>query len=178
MLKFTELLKPENIRQGLICSSKKRLFEIITQVIADQIQLENAEQFCFECLLSREKIGNSGLGNGVAMPKARIPEGNDPLAVFIHLDSPIDYESADHRNVDLVFALLVPEKMCEKYISVLPQIAETLSDKTLCKQLRTAQNADEIWHIFENVDQLNMQQNMPNEHQDNDEIVDDNNKSV
>ncbi|MGC6341634.1 PTS IIA-like nitrogen regulatory protein PtsN [Bisgaard Taxon 45] len=157
MIKFTELLKPENIRQGLICSSKKRLFEIITQVIADQIQLENAEQLCFECLLSREKIGNSGLGNGIAMPKARIPEGNQPLAVFIHLDSPVDYESADHRDVDLILAILVPEKLCESYISELPKIAEKFSDKTLCKQLRNAQNADEIWQIFKHADQLSMQ---------------------
>ncbi|HHT7857735.1 PTS IIA-like nitrogen regulatory protein PtsN [Pasteurella multocida] len=160
MIKFTELLKPENIRQGLICSSKKRLFEIITQVIADQIQLENAEQLCFECLLSREKIGNSGLGNGIAMPKARIPEGNQPLAVFIHLDSPVDYESADHRDVDLILAILVPEQLCERYISALPEIAEKFSDKTLCKQLRNAQNVDEIWQIFENVDQLNTQENV------------------
>ncbi len=93
-------------------------------MIADQIQLENAEQLCFECLLSREKMGNSGLGNGIAMPKARIPEGNQPLAVFIHLDSPVDYESADHRDVDLILAILVPEQLCERYISALPEIAE------------------------------------------------------
>ncbi|UAX41339.1 PTS IIA-like nitrogen regulatory protein PtsN [Pasteurella canis] len=175
MIKFTELLKPEHIRQGLICTSKKRLFEIITQVVAEQVQFENAEQFCFECLLSREKIGNSGLGNGIAMPKARIPEGKQPLAVFIHLDSPIEYESADHREVDLILALLIPEKMCEQYISVLPEIAEKLSDKTLCKRLRSAQSVDEIWHIFENIDQLNSQQD---EHQNNDEAVEYNTTSV
>lgn len=177
MIKFTELLRPEYIRQGLICSSKKRLFEIITQIIAEQIQLENAEQLCFDCLLSREKIGNSGLGNGIAMPKARIPGGNVPLAVFIHLDSPVDYESADHRDVDLVLALLVPEKMCEQYMSVLPELADNISDKTLCKQLRAAQSVEEIWHIFENFDQQ-QEHETPLTSLDEKNIIDENHESV
>ncbi|MGC7589482.1 PTS IIA-like nitrogen regulatory protein PtsN [Bisgaard Taxon 46] len=153
MTKFTELLKPENIRQGIICSSKKRVFETITAVVADQVQLENAEQCCFECLFNREKLGNSGLGNGVAMPKARIPNGDKPIAVFLQLDTPVEYDAADHRDVDLIFALLIPEQICAEYIAKLPEIAENLSDKTLCKQLRTALSADEIWKIFEHYDQ-------------------------
>ncbi|EEX49727.1 nitrogen regulatory protein [Pasteurella multocida] len=154
MTKFTELLKPENIRQGIICSSKKRVFETITSVIADQVQLENAEQCCFECLFNREKLGNSGLGNGIAMPKARIPNGDKPIAVFLQLDTAVEYDSSDHRDVDLVFALLIPEQICAEYITKLPEIAENLSNKTLCKQLRTALSADEIWKIFEHYDQI------------------------
>ncbi|MGC7560544.1 PTS IIA-like nitrogen regulatory protein PtsN [Pasteurella sp. PK-2025] len=167
MVKFTDLLKPENIRQGMLCSSKKRVFETITSLMASQVNVENAEQCYFECLFNREKLGNSGLGNGVAMPKARIPEGNQPLAVFLQLDTPVEYDAADHRDVDLIFALLIPEPICADYIAKLPKIAENLSDKNLCKQLRAAQSADEIWQIFAHYDQT--QETEPPDHSEDEQ---------
>lgn len=156
MVKFTELLTPENIRQGLVCSSKKRVFEAISRVIAPSIEIEDAEHSSFNCLFNREKLGNSGLGNGVAMPKGRLESGDKPIAVFLQLATPIDYESVDHRDVDLIFALLIPAANCNEFAQViLPNLAEKLLDKSLCKQLRTAQSAEEIWQIFEYADLIN-----------------------
>ncbi|VGM96395.1 Nitrogen regulatory protein [uncultured Avibacterium sp.] len=154
MTKFTQLLSPENIRQGLVCSSKKRVFETISRIVADQIHGEDdPEHSSFDCLFNREKLGNSGLGNGVAMPKGRLHTGNKPIAVFLQLATPIDYEAADHRDVDLIFALLIPAEACGEFSqSVLPELAEKLLDKSLCKQLRAAQSAEEIWQIFEYAD--------------------------
>ncbi|MFZ7224220.1 PTS IIA-like nitrogen regulatory protein PtsN [Avibacterium avium] len=154
MTKFTQLLSPENIRQGVVCSSKKRVFETISRIVADQIQNDaNPEHSSFDCLFNREKLGNSGLGNGVAMPKGRLHTGNKPIAVFLQLVTPIDYEAADHRDVDLIFALLIPAEACGEFSqSVLPELAEKLLDKSLCKQLRAAQSAEEIWQIFEYAD--------------------------
>lgn len=153
MIKFTELLTPKQIRQGVICSSKKRLFEIISQQLPEQLCDEEGSQCCFECLLNREKLGNSSLGNGVAMPKARIPFGEKPIAVFLQLTEPLEYEACDNREIDLVFALLIPEQICTEYVAKLPEMVEKLQDKTLCKQLRAAQSAEEIWHIFQHLDQ-------------------------
>ncbi|MCW9716973.1 MULTISPECIES: PTS IIA-like nitrogen regulatory protein PtsN [unclassified Avibacterium] len=154
MTKFTQLLSLENIRQGLVCSSKKRVFETISRIVADQIQGdEDPEHSSFDCLFNREKLGNSGLGNGVAMPKGRLHTGDKPIAVFLQLATPIDYEAADHRDVDLIFALLIPSEVCGEFSqSVLPELAEKLLDKSLCKQLRAAQSAEEIWQIFEYID--------------------------
>ena len=72
-MNITELLSPENIRQGVSFSSKKRLFESIAHFVIEQVNDEKGEQVCLECLFEREKLGNSGLGNGIAMPKAKIP---------------------------------------------------------------------------------------------------------
>ncbi|AZI13845.1 PTS IIA-like nitrogen regulatory protein PtsN [Avibacterium paragallinarum] len=156
MVKFTTLLTPENIRQGVVCSSKKRAFEMISHLVSSQIDDKDPEHSGFECLFSREKLGNSGLGNGVAMPKGRLPKGDKPIAVFLQLNTPIDYESQDHRDVDLIFALLVPSTICGEFAqTILPQLAEKLLDKSLCKQLRAAQSAEEIWQIFEYADRLN-----------------------
>ena len=154
-MKLTELFRPENIRQGVCFSSKKRLFESIANFVTEQMHCDKGEQACLECLFNREKLGNSGLGNGVAMPKAKMPNGttNAPIAVFMQLTQPIDYDAPDDKPVDLIFAILVPEEQCQNYIPVLSDLTEKLADKNFLKQLRSAQNTDEIWQIFEIADQ-------------------------
>ena len=94
-MKFTELLTPQTLRQGMISSSKKRVFESIARIVEEQLPMENGEQYCFDCLFNREKLGNSGLGGGVAMPKGRLPQGTKPIGVFIQLETPIEYDAAD-----------------------------------------------------------------------------------
>nr|WP_180334840.1 PTS IIA-like nitrogen regulatory protein PtsN [Necropsobacter massiliensis] len=159
---FTQLLTPDNIRQGVVCSSKKRVFEMIGRIVAPQLELPDSEHCGFDYLFNREKLGNSGLGNGVAMPKGRLPEENKPIAVFLQLDTPINYEAADHREVDLIFALFIPAQRCAEFSqSVLPELAEKLLDKTLCKQLRSAQSAEEIWQIFAHADHLHQEVSEP-----------------
>lgn len=190
MIKFSELLTPENIRVGLVCSSKKRTFEILSQVFAPQLGEENKadcdqntsisepndnkqqaatpseeelleekekekenETCCIECLLNREKLGNSALGNGVAIPKGRLKEGSQPLAAFLQLNQGIDYGSADGKPVDLILALLLPTEFCETYAKELPILAKRLTDKNLCKQLRGAQNAKDLWEILKHNDE-------------------------
>ena len=131
-MNITELLSPENIRQGVSFSSKKRLFESIAHFVIEQVNDEKGEQVCLECLFEREKLGNSGLGNGIAMPKAKIP-----------------VTLSDGKFVDLVFAVLVPENQCATYMPILSFLTERLTDKNLLKQLRSAKSAEEIWQVFE-----------------------------
>ena len=150
-MNITELLSPENIRQGVSFSSKKRLFESIAHFVIEQVNDEKGEQVCLECLFEREKLGNSGLGNGIAMPKAKIPVtlSDKAIAVFMQLDTPIYYDSSDGKFVDLVFAVLIPENQCATYMPILSLLTERLTDKNLLKQLRSAKSAEEIWQVFE-----------------------------
>lgn len=164
-MKFTELLTPQTLRQGMISSSKKRVFESIARIVEEQLPMENGEQYCFDCLFNREKLGNSGLGGGVAMPKGRLPQGTKPIGVFIQLETPIEYDAADKRDVDLIFAVLIPENRRGDYAQCLPKLADYLMDKSLCKQLRSAKSADEIWKIFLHYDQC---ENEPSESDEED----------
>lgn len=152
-MKFTELLTPDNIRQGVLTSSKKALLECIGRIIGKQV---NSDQFtdlmCFESLFVREKMGCTAIGNGVAMPRARLPVGDKPIAVFLQLADPIDYDAQDKRKVDIVLAVLVPENMCSGYSANLSELSEKLTDKNLTKKLRAAQSAEEIWQVFEFAD--------------------------
>ncbi|MDO4430543.1 MAG: PTS IIA-like nitrogen regulatory protein PtsN [Lonepinella koalarum] len=155
-MKFTSLLSPDNIRQGVICSSKKNLLEIVGRIAAKQCNITEFNEIdCFENLFYREKLGCTALGNGIALPRARLPKGTSPVAVFLQLATAIDYDAADHRHVDLIFALLIPEDQCANYKDILESLSEKLTDKTLCKQLRNAQSAVELWQVFEYADQHN-----------------------
>ncbi|MEG9530108.1 PTS sugar transporter subunit IIA [Mannheimia indoligenes] len=162
MTKLTEFLSPENIRQGVLVSSKKRALELVGKVVAESInQLENLQEQgealcpveCFTKLFKREKLGTTGLNQGIAIPHAKLPACNGltldkPIAVFLQLEEAIDYEAQDNKDVDLIYAIMFPENSCEQYKSCLPQIAKQLADKSLLKQLRAAESAEDIWQIL------------------------------
>lgn len=150
-MQFTEILKPENIREGLLCSSKKKVLEIISHIVAEQSTSD--EQACFEALCQREKKGNTGINNGIAIPHAKLPADEKAIAIFLQLDIALDYAAADHRDVDLIFAVMIPEDQCNEYCQILPELAQRLSDKNLSKQLRAAKSADEIWTILREADE-------------------------
>ena len=108
---------------------------------------------CFDALLKREKLGCTALNNGVAMPHAKLANActqslEKPIAVFLKLEQPVDYEAQDRKEVDLIYAILFPEQSCHHYKAYLPKIAEKLSDKNIIKQIRTAETEEDIWQLF------------------------------
>lgn len=157
MTKLTEFLSPENIRQGVLISSKKRALELVGKVVAESINQEQAEELCpIECfsnLFKREKLGTTGLNQGIALPHAKLPactsvELEKPIAVFLQLEEAVDYEAQDNKEVDLIYAIMFPENSCDQYKHCLPKIAQKLTDKSLLKQLRAAESAEDIWQIL------------------------------
>lgn len=164
---LTEFLTPDNIRIDVPASCKKRALEITGKMIAEAVgkQLpqteEEAEELCpvacFTTLFKREKLGCTALNNGIAMPHAKLPSDCDntlvhPIAVFMRLEHAIDYEAADKKEVDLIYAIMFPESTCATYKDRLPKIAEKLNDKNVIKQLRGAESTEEIWQIFKYLD--------------------------
>ncbi|QIW15516.1 PTS sugar transporter subunit IIA [Pasteurellaceae bacterium RH1A] len=163
-MKFTYFLKPELIRHDVIASSKKRSLEMIGELAASYFNQQYGEErckvACFSSLFKREKLGSTCINNGIALPHAKLPASqhfSQPLALFLQLADPIDFEAADNREVDLIFAMFFPEGACEQYKSALPDLAQRLSDKHLAKQLRSAGSAEEIWQVFEYADSLEAQ---------------------
>ncbi|MDD0824479.1 PTS sugar transporter subunit IIA [Mannheimia sp. AT1] len=186
MTKLTEFLSPENIRQGVVVSSKKRALESVGKIIAQYINSKvvnvlNDEQSpqneadeplcpieCFTNLFKREKLGSTGLNQGIALPHAKLPTNENfvldkPVAVFLQLEEAIDYDSQDNKDVDLIYAIMFPENCCEQYKNSLPQIAQHLADKVLLKQLRAAESAEDIWQILLYADNHRV---TPNENED------------
>ncbi|EJL6310312.1 PTS IIA-like nitrogen regulatory protein PtsN [Vibrio cholerae] len=147
-MQLSEVLSLDCTKSAVQCSSKKRALEIISEIAALHTG-QNATEL-FECMLSREKMGSTGIGNGIAIPHARMSDSENAVAVLLQCEEPIEFDSIDNRPVDLLFALLVPEEQCKEHLKTLACMAERLNDKQILKQLRNAASDQELYNIMVN----------------------------
>jgi PTS system nitrogen regulatory IIA component len=145
-MQLSEVLSLDCTKSAVQCSSKKRALEIISEIAADKAGISATE--LFECMLSREKMGSTGIGNGIAIPHARMTESPEAIAILLQCADPIDFDAIDNRPVDILFALLVPEEQCKQHLKTLALMAERLNDKQTLKQLRKAGSDQELYSIM------------------------------
>lgn len=140
------LLTPERTACQLPGLSKKRLFETLARIISDdQIALTYDE--VFSQLINREKLGSTGLGQGIAIPHSRIGNCTQPIGTLLTLAEPTDFDAPDGNPVDLVFALLVPEEATQQHLDTLARIARLFSQPTYCQALRDASDARQLFEL-------------------------------
>jgi PTS system nitrogen regulatory IIA component len=147
-MEIQEVLSLNCTRSAVQCSSKKRALEIISEIAASHGGQDSKE--LFQCMLSRKKMGSTGIGNGIAIPHARMSNSSEAVAVMVQCDSPIEFDAIDNRPVDILFALLVPDtdSQCKEHLKTLSCIAKKLSDKQVIKKLRQAQSDQELFDIM------------------------------
>lgn len=146
-MSLRNILAPGHALFGVQGASKKRTLEYIANIISQrQPDLDTKE--LFNKLVTREKLGSTGLGGGFALPHCRVAGCEKPQAVFLKLSEPIDFDSVDRQPVDLVFALVVPEHETEKHLDFLRQIAEQFSDASLCEALRSADSSESLYRLL------------------------------
>ena len=143
---ISEILSADCTRSAVPCSSKKRVLEIISELAAPRLGLD--EQKLFDSLLAREKMGTTGIGGAIAIPHGRIPDGYPVTGVLLTLEQPIPFDAIDNQPVDLLFALLVPADQCKTHLHTLSLVAKRLADKTVCRRLRAAQSDEELYQIM------------------------------
>ena len=134
-----KLLPPDHVVTDLQVSSKKRLFEQAGLLFENQHGI--ARSLVFDSLFAREKLGSTGLGQGVAIPHGRIKGLKEALGFMIRLPQPVPFEAPDGNPVSLVFVLLVPEKATEKHLQILSELAQMFSDKPLREAMMQAADA-------------------------------------
>ena len=145
-MKLSEILSPECIRLDSDATSKKRVLESVSQLLADTDE-ELSPREVFDCLIAREKLGSTGLGQGVAIPHGRLSGLDKTIGVFLRLPKGVDFDAPDNEPVDLVFALLVPKESTEEHLQVLASIAGYFNSKGSGDALRvdiTPQKACEL----------------------------------
>jgi PTS system nitrogen regulatory IIA component len=126
--------------------SKKRLLETIARIISeDQLSLPYDE--VLDHLIAREKLGSTGLGQGIAIPHCRAGNCTHPLGTLLTLEDPIDFDAPDDRPVDLLFVLLVPEEAHQQHLDILAGIARLFSQTEFCQQLRAAPDDQALYDI-------------------------------
>jgi PTS system nitrogen regulatory IIA component len=145
----SDLLSPERVLPDVRTSSKKRLLELVSEALVKNDESLDSREV-FESLCARERLGSTGLGNGVAIPHGRIKGSSGVQAVFIRLIKPLAYDAIDGQPVDLLFALAVPQKCTQDHLKLLSQIAERFSNTELLEKLRAAGDANELIHLLSN----------------------------
>jgi PTS system nitrogen regulatory IIA component len=141
-----KILPPSHVSLDLQVSSKKRLFE------QAGLMFENldgiARSLVFESLFARERLGSTGLGQGVAIPHGRIKGLKEALGALLRLAQPVPFDAPDANPVSLVFVLLVPEKATEKHLQLLSELAQMFSDKALREAMASAPDAAALYELI------------------------------
>ena len=127
------LLPASNVVLGVAASSKKRVFEHAGLLFENNHGIARAK--VFDSLLARERLGSTGLGEGVAVPHGRIKGIKEPICAFMRLAEPVAFDAPDGQPVTLLFFLLVPEQATQQHLEMLSEIAQMLSDVEFRQQL-------------------------------------------
>jgi nitrogen PTS system EIIA component len=136
MNRLASILTTEHVLVQVDISSKKRAFEEAGLLFENLHGLSRA--LVTDSLFSRERLGSTGLGHGVAIPHGRIKGLKSPMAAVFQLARPIGFEAPDELAVGLMIFLLVPEAATQKHLEILSEIAEMLSDVELREKLMTS----------------------------------------
>ena len=135
MISLSDILPVSHIILDAETSSKKRLFECVAQLFAEQSGLPQSE--IFDCLVARERLGSTALGQGVAMPHGRHASVSAATGAFIRLKEPIEFDAPDNKPVSLVFVLLVPEAATSEHLELLAHLAGRFSEKSVRDALQS-----------------------------------------
>ncbi len=147
MLVAALLVNADNISFHNQASSKKKVLEELSNQLASNTSATTAEDI-FDALLERERLGSTGLGKGVAIPHARIPNLPHTIAAMLTLESPVDFESVDKQPIDMAIGLLVPEDDGEHHLQHLSRLVSLFRDAKACEKLRQADSADAIFEVL------------------------------
>ena len=124
------------------CRSKKSILEKLSQLLSKSSGINVNE--IFTELYEREKLGSTSVGNGVALPHARIKGVEHPFVSIIILDNPIDFDNIDNLDVDIIVCLIVPYEETENHLALLSNLSEILDQISNRKKLRSARNSQQI----------------------------------
>lgn len=143
---ISKLLPPSNVVLNLSVSSKKRVFEQAGLLFENNQGIARSK--VFDSLFARERLGSTGLGQGVAIPHGRIKGLREPVAAFIRLAEPIPFDGPDGKPVAILIFLLVPEQATQVHLEILSELAQMLSDQSFRDSLEKASDASDAHRIL------------------------------
>jgi PTS system nitrogen regulatory IIA component len=142
----TDLVAPNAIIPAMKVNGKKQALQEIAAKAAS-LTGQN-EKAILEILLQREKLGSTGVGNGVAIPHGKLPKLGKVFGLFARLERPVDFEALDGQPVDLIFLLLAPEGAGADHLKALARVARLLRDPEVARKLRASNGAEAIYAVL------------------------------
>lgn len=143
---IAKLLPVSNILLDLDASSKKRVFEQVGLLFENNHSIARSQ--VFDSLFAREKLGSTGLGQGIAIPHGRIKNIKDAIGAVVRMKLPIPFDAPDGQNVNLIFVLLVPERATDLHLQILSELAQMFSDKPFRERLLNAETAADLYKLI------------------------------
>ena len=145
-MEIADLIRPEGIAPNLRATSKKQALQELARRAASITELP--ERRIFDVLIERERLGTTGVGNGIAIPHGKLKELGGLCALFARLETPINFEAIDEQPVDLICVLLAPEDAGAEHLKALARISRILRDRGVCEKLRGGESADALYAIL------------------------------
>jgi PTS system nitrogen regulatory IIA component len=141
-----DLVSPNAIIPALKVNGKKQALQEIAAKAA-ALTGQN-DRTILEILLQREKLGSTGVGNGVAIPHGKLAKLDQVFGLFARLERPVDFEALDGQPVDLIFLLLAPEGAGADHLKALARVARLLRDPEVARKLRNSPDADALYAVL------------------------------
>jgi len=143
---LNQILTPQRTVCRVAAPSKERLFETIARIACDDQYLLSHDQV-LDRLVAREKLGSTGMGQGIAIPHCRISQCRRPLGSLLTLEEAVPFDAPDDVPVDLLFVLLVPVQAHQEHLDILANIAQLISQPDVCERLRASRDDRTLYDV-------------------------------
>jgi PTS system nitrogen regulatory IIA component len=145
-MEIGELITPQSVIARLRATSKKQVLQELAKRAAETTGLP--ERAIFDVVLERERLGTTGVGDGIAIPHGKLPELRRLHGLFARLESAVDFDAVDDQPVDLIFLLLAPETAGADHLKALARVSRLLRDRATCEKLRGADEPDALYALL------------------------------
>ena len=145
-LEIADLVTPRSVIAQLRAPTKRQVLQELARRAGTTTGI--ADRRIYDALAERERLGTTGIGNGVAIPHCRLAELTRLYGLFARLERPIPFEAIDDEPVDLVFVLLAPADAGAEHLKALARVSRLLRDRATCEKLRGANSADALYALL------------------------------
>jgi len=145
-MEITDLVTPAAVVASLKATSKKQALQELARRAAELTGEQ--ERAIFDVLLERERLGTTGVGDGVAIPHGKLPNLRRLVGVFARLERPIDFEAIDEQPVDLIFLLLAPGTAGAYHLKALARVSRLLRDRQMREKLRGSETREALYALL------------------------------
>ncbi len=145
-MELSDILTKDSIIPCAKVTSKRQLLQLLAERAADVAKIDS--QSAFETLMSREQLGSTGLGNGIAIPHGKIKGLGHVVAIFARLDQPIEFDAVDDQPVDIAFMLLAPEGSGADHLKALSRVARCLRAEHMVDELRATRDKERLLEVL------------------------------
>ncbi len=145
-MSLSKLIAPDAVIPLMRDNSKKQALQLLAQKASEVVGHDENE--LLEGLLERERLGSTGVGNGIAIPHVKLPGIENMIGIFAHLETPVDFDAIDDKPVDLICMLIAPEDAGADHLKALARVSRLLRDMATCDKLRGATDADALYALL------------------------------